>query len=56
MPRDEEVAQEGEQQHQKRCPGCLSDRTRIVPGENFMGCDTCGHTWSGKDYGMNDES
>jgi hypothetical protein len=46
-------------QHQERCPGCLGTKTHLVPGsipgEYFMGCDGCGHTWVGRDFPMNEQ-
>lgn len=47
------------EQHQERCPSCLGKNTRLVPGriegEFFMGCDSCGHTWVGKDFQQNEQ-
>jgi hypothetical protein len=56
MPLDEreDAALRDKGQHQEKCPSCLSRSTRLVPGvipgEFFMGCDACGHTWVGKDF------
>jgi hypothetical protein len=55
----EEQALRDVKQHQEKCPGCLGTKTRLVPGtipgEFFMGCEGCGHTWVGKDYPMNEQ-
>jgi hypothetical protein len=60
MPtQDESETLRDRKQHQERCPGCLGTNTHLVPGhikgEFFMGCDSCGHTWVGKDFPMNEQ-
>lgn len=42
-------------QHQQKCPACLSTRVAHVKGQNFMGCDNCGHVWVGKDFGQDEQ-
>ena len=46
-------------QHSSICPGCLSKVVRLIPGvdsaDSFMGCDTCGHTWVGKDFAQDEQ-
>jgi hypothetical protein len=58
LSRDTEIARDPAQ-HQEKCPGCLGRNTHLVPGhikgEFFMGCDSCGHTWVGKDFPMNEQ-
>lgn len=59
MNESEEAALADPSQHAQRCPGCLSRNTRqvpgVTPGEQFMGCDQCGHTWVGKDFELNEQ-
>ena len=46
-------------QHATKCPGCLGTNVRLVKGQNpddrFMGCDSCGHTWVGKDFAQDEQ-
>lgn len=55
---DEKEIARDPSQHAVKCPGCLGTNTRLVPGQNpgdvFMGCDSCGHTWVGKDFAQDE--